>query len=61
VRAAAGCELRNGAGEELREACVFLKVDVDENEETAGACGISCMPTFQLFRNTEKVGLGFGL
>ena len=38
-----------------------MKVDVDENEETAGACGISCMPTFQLFRNTEKVGLGFGL
>ena len=25
---------------------VLVKVDVDENEEFAEACGISCMPTF---------------
>jgi thioredoxin-like negative regulator of GroEL len=35
---------------------VFLKVDVDENEETSAACGINCMPTFQLFKNGGKVG-----
>ena len=34
---------------------VFVKVDVDENEETAGACGISCMPTFQFYKGGEKV------
>ena len=25
---------------------VFVAVDVDENAETAEACGITCMPTF---------------
>merc|ERR1712146_357322 len=34
---------------------VFVKVDVDENEDTAGACGISCMPTFQFYKKAEKV------
>merc|ERR1712146_298075 len=33
----------------------FIKVDVDENDETAAACGISCMPTFQFYKNGEKV------
>uniref|UniRef100_A0A7S0Z1Y9 Thioredoxin n=1 Tax=Hemiselmis tepida TaxID=464990 RepID=A0A7S0Z1Y9_9CRYP len=35
--------------------CVFIKVDVDDNEETAAACGIKCMPTFQFYVNGEKV------
>ena len=30
-------------------------MDVDANNETAGACGISCMPTFQFYKNGEKV------
>merc|ERR1711937_613323 len=34
---------------------VFVKVDVDENEETAGACGIQAMPTFQFYKNGSKV------
>ena len=34
---------------------VFVKVDVDENEETAGACGIQAMPTFQFYKSTAKV------
>ena len=33
---------------------VFVKVDVDENADTAGACGISCMPTFQFYKGGEK-------
>merc|ERR1711943_171762 len=33
---------------------VFVKVDVDENEETAGACGIQAMPTFQFYKTGEK-------
>ena len=35
--------------------CVFIKVDVDENEETAQACGIQSMPTFQFFKLGHKV------
>merc|ERR1712216_243581 len=35
--------------------CVFVKVDVDQNEETSAACGISCMPTFQFYKNGTKV------
>jgi hypothetical protein len=27
---------------------VFVKVDVDDNEETSEECGISAMPTFQV-------------
>lgn len=34
----------------------FLKADVDVVEEVAAKCGISAMPTFQLFRKGEKVG-----
>ena len=33
----------------------FVKVDVDENEETAAACGISAMPTFQFYKGGQKV------
>ena len=35
--------------------CVFVKVDVDQNEETSAACGIQCMPTFQFYKNGTKV------
>ena len=34
---------------------VFIKVDVDENDETAAAVGISCMPTFQFYKSGQKV------
>merc|ERR1711924_443377 len=34
---------------------VFVKVDVDENEETAASCGINCMPTFQFYKEGAKV------
>ena len=34
---------------------VFVKVDVDENEEVAAECGISAMPTFQAFKDGKKV------
>merc|ERR1711998_399895 len=33
----------------------FVKVDVDENAETAQACGIRCMPTFQFYVDGKKV------
>ena len=35
---------------------LFLKVDVDDNEETTANCDISSMPTFQFYKNQEKVG-----
>ncbi|EIE26105.1 thioredoxin [Coccomyxa subellipsoidea C-169] len=34
---------------------VFLKVDVDKNEAVAAACGISAMPTFQVFKDGKKI------
>merc|ERR1712224_476631 len=40
--------------EEMADVC-FVKVDVDENEETAQACGIQSMPTFQFFKLGHKV------
>ena len=33
----------------------FVKVDVDENEETAAAYGISAMPTFIFIKNNQKL------
>jgi len=33
----------------------FIKIDVDENEEAAAACGIAAMPTFQVWKNGAKV------
>jgi len=35
---------------------LFLKVDVDECEETAAACGISAMPTFKVYKDGKMVG-----
>ena len=34
---------------------VFVKVDVDDLDEVAAECGISAMPTFQLYSNGVKV------
>ncbi|GMH55160.1 hypothetical protein TL16_g01832 [Triparma laevis f. inornata] len=34
---------------------VFVKVDVDANEETAAACEISAIPTFQYYKGGAKV------
>ena len=35
----------------------FIKVDVDENQETAAACQVSAMPTFMVFRDKREVGM----
>ena len=40
---------------EFSDEVLFIKVDVDENNETASSCGVSAMPTFQYFKNGEKV------
>jgi len=34
---------------------VFVKVDVDENEEAAAQYNISAMPTFIFIKNKEKI------
>ena len=36
-------------------AVAFAKCDVDEAGDVAEACGISCMPTFQFYKNGECV------
>ena len=34
---------------------VFVKVDVDENDETSEKYGIQAMPTFMFFKNGQKM------
>ncbi|XP_041634657.1 thioredoxin-like [Cheilinus undulatus] len=34
---------------------IFLKVDVDEAEDVSADCKISCMPTFQFYKNGVKI------
>ena len=41
--------------DELGDAIVAVKVDVDENAETSEACGITCMPTFQFYKGGNKI------
>mmetsp|Transcript_9873 Transcript_9873/g.29113 ORF Transcript_9873/g.29113 Transcript_9873/m.29113 type:complete len:147 (-) Transcript_9873:950-1390(-) len=36
---------------------VFVKVDVDNNQETAQAEGIRAMPTFKAYRDSKEVGM----
>jgi thioredoxin 1 len=33
----------------------FVKVDVDDADDVAAACGIQAMPTFQFFKGGAKV------
>ncbi len=52
------CKMIGPVFEELaakNPAGCFVKVDVDELEETARKCGISAMPTFQAFKAGKKV------
>lgn len=34
---------------------LFLKIDVDDNEDTTQECDISSMPTFQFYKNQELI------
>ncbi|XP_023681168.2 thioredoxin b [Paramormyrops kingsleyae] len=34
---------------------VFLKVDVDDAQDVASFCDISCMPTFHFYKNGKKI------
>ena len=40
---------------EANPEAIFIKVDVDDNDATAAACGIQCMPTFQFFKDGQMV------
>ncbi|XP_076332670.1 thioredoxin 2 [Tachypleus tridentatus] len=41
--------------EKLKDTVLFLKVDVDENEELSSEYEISCMPTFVFLKNKKVV------
>jgi thioredoxin len=43
------------AEENQGSALSFVKVDVDENEEASQKAEVSCMPTFQVWKDGEKV------
>ncbi|KAK3803842.1 hypothetical protein RRG08_029434 [Elysia crispata] len=40
---------------EFQGQVLFIKVDVDENEETAEAAEVSAMPTFHFYKGGQKV------
>ena len=40
---------------EYASNAIFVKVDVDAMEKLAQQCGIRAMPTFQFYKNGEKV------
>ena len=42
-------------GQLMGTDAILMKVDVDENKEASEACQITCMPTFQFFKNGQKL------
>ena len=38
------------------DKAIFVKVDVDNADDVAAACGIRAMPTFHLYKGGAKVG-----
>ncbi|XP_015674703.1 thioredoxin [Protobothrops mucrosquamatus] len=34
---------------------VFIEIDVDDAQDVASHCDVKCMPTFQFYKNNEKV------
>ncbi|MBN3278671.1 THIO protein, partial [Polyodon spathula] len=52
------CKMISPVFEKLAENhkdVVFLKVDVDDAQDVAEMCKISSMPTFQFFKNGQKI------
>jgi thiol-disulfide isomerase/thioredoxin len=43
------------AGEAGFSGVSFLKLDVDANDQASAKAGITCMPTFQCWRDGKKV------
>ena len=33
----------------------FIAVDVDENDQAAAKAGVTCMPTFQFWKNGKQI------
>ncbi|XP_070598544.1 thioredoxin domain-containing protein 2-like [Erythrolamprus reginae] len=34
---------------------IFIEIDVDDAQDVASHCDVKCMPTFQFYKNSEKV------
>lgn len=40
---------------QINEDVIFLKVNVDQNEETATVVGVTSLPTFYAYKDNEKL------
>ena len=45
----------SGLAIEQGDIAILVKVDVDQNKETAQECGIESMPTFQFYKKGKKI------
>ena len=41
--------------DKIQEKMIILKIDVDECSDISEECTVQCMPTFQFYRNNEKL------
>ncbi|KAK2514927.1 thioredoxin [Columba guinea] len=40
---------------EKYDGVVFIEIDVDDAQDVASHCDVKCMPTFQFYKNGNKV------
>ena len=56
----ASCSSRARAHTQTLGQVVFVKVDVDENDEAASHCGVSAMPTFKVMKDGKQIDESVG-
>ena len=41
--------------DKIKEKMIILKIDVDDCDDISAECNVRCMPTFQFYKNREKL------